>query len=206
MPRKRDQDKREAILDAAEEVFGTKGFHPATVDEIAQKAKVAKGTIYLYFQDKLTLFFSTIERRFREVISKLERVRDEIEDPIEAVNRIVDIHIEFAKSNEQLIRQMTPDKFRPPSRKFDHKTHMALVREKIFKPAAQMLEIVRRCIEQGQEKGIFKPDIDPAVSALALILMVRGIVFTRIIMPELGINNGESFKDIKTIFLDGIKR
>ena len=44
--------RRNQILDAAERVFQTKGVQPATMDDIAHDAEIAKGTIYLYYRNK----------------------------------------------------------------------------------------------------------------------------------------------------------
>ena len=48
--------KREAIIDAAEEIFFAKGYENTTMDEIAEKAEYSKGTIYLYFKNKEELY------------------------------------------------------------------------------------------------------------------------------------------------------
>ena len=49
-------ERRAAILDAALDVFAENGFAAARLDDVAQKAGVAKGTLYLYFPDKEALF------------------------------------------------------------------------------------------------------------------------------------------------------
>jgi TetR/AcrR family fatty acid metabolism transcriptional regulator len=49
--------KGAAILKAAENIFARKGFHAATVSDIARKAKVSEGTIYEYFSSKEELLF-----------------------------------------------------------------------------------------------------------------------------------------------------
>ncbi len=55
-PTARGRRTRQAILDAAEHVFGDRGFHEAGIVEITQRAKVAPGTFYLYFPDKRAVF------------------------------------------------------------------------------------------------------------------------------------------------------
>jgi len=64
MPRKRralpPDDRRAEILDAALEVFAKQGFAAARLDDVAELAQVAKGTIYLHFQDKEDLFFELV--------------------------------------------------------------------------------------------------------------------------------------------------
>lgn len=49
------EERRQSILRAAREVFLEEGFHRATVDSIAERAEVSKGTVYLYFESKETL-------------------------------------------------------------------------------------------------------------------------------------------------------
>ena len=58
-------DKHDLILEAAIEVFAEKGFHHARISDIARRAGVADGTIYLYFRNKddvlLTIFEEKME-------------------------------------------------------------------------------------------------------------------------------------------------
>ncbi len=55
-PKRIDKDtKRDALVAAAAAVFAARGYRNATMEEIAQAAGVAKGTLYLYFQDKEAL-------------------------------------------------------------------------------------------------------------------------------------------------------
>ncbi|TYR81615.1 TetR/AcrR family transcriptional regulator [Priestia megaterium] len=60
----KDKDQREKILDAAFEVFGSKGYHDAKMIEIAKKAGISKGTIYLYFPSKEDLYIAMNDRSF----------------------------------------------------------------------------------------------------------------------------------------------
>jgi AcrR family transcriptional regulator len=53
---KRGLATRNKILKAAERLFGEKGYYGTSINDIATKAKVAPGTLYIYFQDKYTLY------------------------------------------------------------------------------------------------------------------------------------------------------
>jgi AcrR family transcriptional regulator len=55
-------NRREAIIDAALEVISEKGFEAATMDEIAEKAELGKGTLYLHFNSKTSLYLAICER------------------------------------------------------------------------------------------------------------------------------------------------
>jgi AcrR family transcriptional regulator len=64
--------RREAILAAALEEFSARGFSAARLDDVAARAGVAKGTIYLYFRDKEVLFEELIRAVLSPVVGALE--------------------------------------------------------------------------------------------------------------------------------------
>jgi AcrR family transcriptional regulator len=64
--------RRDAILDAALEEFSAKGFASARLEDVAKRAGIAKGTIYLYFADKESLFQELIRAKMVPVVGSLE--------------------------------------------------------------------------------------------------------------------------------------
>ncbi|MBM7703926.1 TetR/AcrR family transcriptional regulator [Metabacillus iocasae] len=77
MERRREQEQK--ILDAAFEVFGTKGFYEAKMIEIAKKAEISKGTIYLYFPSKEKLYFAVNNRSFQTFLEQARQEADRCE-------------------------------------------------------------------------------------------------------------------------------
>jgi TetR/AcrR family fatty acid metabolism transcriptional regulator len=73
--RKRSDDKRQRILQAAARVFARKGYHGARVSEIARRADVADGTIYLYFRNKEDILVSLFDE---VMIEHLRQAREEL--------------------------------------------------------------------------------------------------------------------------------
>ncbi len=65
-------DKRSRILDAATAVFAETGFHASRVQDIAERAGVAKGTIYLYFHNKEELLLSIFQRYFDSLLDLID--------------------------------------------------------------------------------------------------------------------------------------
>lgn len=63
----RKAERRQELLRAARDVFATKGFHDAKIDDIVSAAKVAKGTFYLYFQDKRSVFSELVDGLFARI-------------------------------------------------------------------------------------------------------------------------------------------
>lgn len=67
-------ERRQALLRAARDVFATKGYHDAKVDDIVAAAKVAKGTFYLYFPDKRSVFSELVDVLFRRLGAAILKV------------------------------------------------------------------------------------------------------------------------------------
>src|SRR5258706_9729296 len=59
----KDEDRRQALIAAAEDVFAAKGFHAATMDDVAQRARMSKKTIYEQFDSKIDLFNAILDQR-----------------------------------------------------------------------------------------------------------------------------------------------
>ena len=74
--RRRPDARPEEILDAAMEVFGERGFAAARCEEVARRAGISKGTLYLYFDSKEALFRETVRAKFEtSIVSAEEFVR-----------------------------------------------------------------------------------------------------------------------------------
>ena len=70
------EERRAAILDAALEEFTARGYEAARLDDVAKRAGVAKGTIYLYFADKEALFQDLVRSMVHPVLGTLEHLRE----------------------------------------------------------------------------------------------------------------------------------
>lgn len=64
--------RRNQILDAAIKVFAQKGFHPATIKDVAKEAGIADGTIYNYFKNKHDLMLGILERMKETVLQEVD--------------------------------------------------------------------------------------------------------------------------------------
>ena len=82
-------ERRDRILDAAFEIFAEKGFHRATVAEVAKKAHVGKGTVYLYFAGKEALLLAIFDTLIDRLVLALDRALSEEADPRQTVKEWV---------------------------------------------------------------------------------------------------------------------
>ena len=95
-------DKRTRIMDAAIKVFAERGFHSATVAEIARAAGVADGTIYLYFKSKDDLLLRLFDEK---MTSLLEEARADLERESGAagkLRRFIQLHLALVERNPEL--------------------------------------------------------------------------------------------------------
>jgi AcrR family transcriptional regulator len=99
--RLRQQDvSRSQLLDAAEEVFGRKGFHETTLREIAELAEFAVGSVYSFFENKDDLFRQIFVRRGDEFMPALHASLDDTAaDPVAQLHALVDFQIGFFRDH-----------------------------------------------------------------------------------------------------------
>jgi len=91
--------RRRDIIDAAEKVFFSRGFESATMDEIAEKAELSKGTLYLYFKSKEDLQFA-IFMRGSDILMKM--MNDNLSTGSTGYQRLLglaDSFIRFSREN-----------------------------------------------------------------------------------------------------------
>ena len=80
--KERDKQLRRAdILKAAEHVFAKKGYGRATMQDIAKEAQYATGTVYLYFEDKESLYFSLLEGKISSMMSIIKKKHRKLKTP-----------------------------------------------------------------------------------------------------------------------------
>jgi len=92
----RQQDvSRSQLLDAAEEVFGRKGFHETTLKEVAELAEFSVGSVYSFFENKDDLFRQIFLRRGEEWMAGAEAVFGSEADPGAQLHDLVEFEIGF---------------------------------------------------------------------------------------------------------------
>ena len=98
--------KREAIRDAAVKVFAAKGYHTATVSEVAEVANVGKGTVYFYYASKEDLLLEILVYHFDQMMSVIERIEQVELAPEQAVQVVIADSIRRLKENPDLFKIM----------------------------------------------------------------------------------------------------
>jgi AcrR family transcriptional regulator len=95
---------RAQLLDAAEEVFGRKGFHEATLKEVAELAEFSVGSVYSFFDSKDELFQQIFVRRGEQFMPRLHEILDADAEPVEQLHALIDFEIGFFREHPQFGR------------------------------------------------------------------------------------------------------
>jgi AcrR family transcriptional regulator len=95
---------RARLLDAAEEVFGLRGFNDASIVEITQRAGVALGTFYVYFPSKTSIFNHIIETRIADLRDHLRQAQDRARGTAELERAVLRSFMEWAVAHPNAYR------------------------------------------------------------------------------------------------------
>jgi TetR/AcrR family transcriptional regulator len=110
--RSQHQDlSRAQLLDAAEEVFGRKGFHETTLKEVAELAEFSVGSVYSFFENKEDLYVSVFVRRGEQYMPALRQALAPDDDPAAQIHRLVDFEVGFFRQHRgfgRLILRSSP--------------------------------------------------------------------------------------------------
>lgn len=150
-------NKRTLITDAAVEVFAEKGFHQARISDIARRAGVADGTIYLYFKNKEDLLLSIFEEKMDFLLSGLTAALDGVDDPVERVRKFAIFHFQQVRENRSAAEVLQIEL------RLSNKFLKDYRPEKLWAYLGVFGQIVR----EGQESGLFRKELDPFVTMWA---------------------------------------
>ncbi|MGQ0503025.1 MAG: TetR/AcrR family transcriptional regulator [Panacagrimonas sp.] len=107
----RGEATRRKLMSAAEDEFGSKGFHLASVSSITGRAGVGQGTFYLYFHTKEEIFVTLVREIGRDLRRALRGAAAEAGDQIEAERRTLEAVVAFARDRPGSYRIVQESQF-----------------------------------------------------------------------------------------------
>jgi len=192
MPRRRSEDKRKRILEAASRVFARRGYFTARVADIAKRAGVADGTIYLYFRSKEDILVSLFEEVMSEHVVKGRQEIATLTGAAERLQAIAAHHLRLLGENEDLavvfqveLRQSTKFMERFTGSWF-----------------GDYLDLLTGVIEQGQREGTVRSDLPARLAAKAFYGMLDEMV-TSWILGRKDYDLGQLATPLVDLFLHG---
>jgi TetR/AcrR family transcriptional regulator, fatty acid metabolism regulator protein len=142
-------DKYERILEAAITVFAEQGFHQATISQIARKAGVADGTIYLYFKNKDDIMVNFFDQRTKRAFSRFREAVERAGDAGEKLMVLIRTHLQEFQLNRDMAVVYQAETHR------NNRSCEAQIREM----SKMYLDIVSEIVEQGQQEGLVRKDL-----------------------------------------------
>ncbi len=158
------EEARSRILDAANKVFAERGYHEATMEDIAKRLGVSKGAIYLYFSSKEDLFeamVKTAPQAFKEIL--YSSFGDEA-DPVQSATEFFDKMLKLSASNPGLSFEILSEASRNPTLK------------RILKQNhAEYEEVLTSFLAEGQKRRFVGDNLDIRPLANSLIALWNGL-------------------------------
>jgi AcrR family transcriptional regulator len=170
----RSLDRREAILAAALDEFSIRGFEAARLDDVARRAGVAKGTIYLYFRDKESLFQELVRSMLTPLVGTIEAL-GQSELPLPALaDRIVELFVRevYETRRKDVVRLMIAEGRRFP------KLAEFYYREVLSRIIAAVRSLLRRAAARGEVPEALA-EFPQIVAAPGLIAIIWSGLFER---------------------------
>jgi TetR/AcrR family fatty acid metabolism transcriptional regulator len=151
----RNAEKYQRILEAAVAVFADKGFFNSRIADIADRADVADGTVYLYFKNKDEILMTAINTAFDAFMRNTRTEVEKLPSPAERLRRLAFLHLDALGSNRNLavVFQM---ELRQSTRFLSEFSHHHMV---------EYLGLVRAAIGDGQASGVFRRDMSDKIAA-----------------------------------------
>jgi len=191
--REREQHRQE-ILSAARQLFADKGFHNASMQEIAAAAEFATGTLYNFFQSKEELFFelllATVEEHLATVLPVLEAPGDEREK----LSLFIRLHSRIVREQGAALRLFLLEgqgRYLPGPRVEAKKKE---IDERVIRPLSNV-------IAAGIQKGFFN-EIDPLIAANCLAAALESLTRIAIANSKAG-DLDTDLKKAEAVFFSG---
>ncbi|HUU50376.1 MAG TPA: TetR/AcrR family transcriptional regulator [Nitrospinota bacterium] len=190
--------KRREIFQAAEKIFAEKGFQNTTVDEIAKIANIGKGTVYIYFKNKLELFLSLIEERVENIFSITSKVLTEKRDFLKRLENLVNAQFAFYQENEDFFKIFSSERSR-----FFAEVKIELKKE-IIKKYQSHIDLIAKFIQEGVDKNILK-NLDSKMVSVSLAGLIHAFMLQWIMIGET-YNLVDNTSFVVNLFLEGVKK
>lgn len=164
----------EKIISAALDVFKQKGFHRASMEEIAEQAEVSKGLAYNYFRSKEHLLAAVMERRFNEAEGLIQGI-DEISGALNKLATILDRLFDEVKKDTMLYKLYLTVFLQPDAPEAIRR--IGNTSEKIRSQWAKIFEVHRAIFS---ELGV----ADPEAEVIYFRSLTTGIVAEYVMEPK----------------------
>lgn len=162
------QERRRQIMTAAKHVFAEAGYHGASINSIIERAQIARGTFYLYFESKAAVFDSILDQAMADLRARIHRI--EVDDASAPAPQ-VQLRDQVVATLDYIVRD------RPLATLLLSAGHTpdAEAAERLDQFFAEVRDLLRRAMESGMELGLLRK-VEPELAAAAMLGMIRGVI------------------------------
>jgi len=159
------QLRRSDILKAAEYLFAVKGYHKATIRDIAKAAQYAIGTVYLHFKDKEDLYFALLEEKLKCLILVSKEKTNQTKDAKKKLEICVQESLDFFENNQNFFQIFVSEQ------------NDAIAERKVMRSSlgAEMEEYVINLIKYAQNHGVVSRDFKAEQIADVFVSILKTI-------------------------------
>lgn len=198
------QLRREEIIQAAEKVFFLKGFDKSTMDEIAEKVELSKGTLYLYFKSKEDLQLAVAHKAILLLNSVTEGIKTMKENALEKLLSLGRACIEFSNNYPN---QMKSIMFLEGFELAQISLSAREIREVIYRDSP--VGLVVQIVEQGVREQLIRDDIPAPVIAhtlwMQLLSVVQFVTMKPAFLEMLDLSPASIYESHFELVINGIK-
>jgi TetR/AcrR family fatty acid metabolism transcriptional regulator len=187
-------NKHDRILHAAIEVFAENGYFNSRISDIAKKADVADGTIYLYFKNKEQILMAAIDYAFTIFMNAAKTELATISDPRQRLTRLAALHLESLGANRGLAMVFQTE-LRQSARFLSDFSHHRLI---------AYFDLIREVVRDGQAAGQFRKEVSDKIFANCFFGALDAMV-TSWLLSERDYNLGGAADAIVDVVLNGME-
>jgi AcrR family transcriptional regulator len=171
------EDKRKRILKSALALFLRRGFDATTMDEVAAKARIAKGTLYLHFKDKADLYASLLEEKINALNQALNGIAASDATPTVKLETIIRRNLEF------IAHEYSGAEFFHHTQVGHNPEVLKLIRTRITPKLEKLLGVIAGVVKQGVAAREFR-NVDPFSVAVRVLGLVNVNLMRRALDPK----------------------
>ncbi|MCC5941190.1 MAG: TetR/AcrR family transcriptional regulator [Balneolaceae bacterium] len=164
--------RKEHIIDIAEKIILERGFESSTMDEIAEKAGVGKGTLYLHFKSKAAIYLAICERGSRLLNYEMGKVLLEEVPGMKLVEKIGETYLRFVQKNPVYFHAFNYYE----NMLNDEVTAKSNLVDRCEQSAKEAMTYIVRALQIGMQDGSIKNTFEPRELALIIWGASKGVV------------------------------
>jgi TetR/AcrR family transcriptional regulator, fatty acid metabolism regulator protein len=183
----KSEEKRLAILQAAFAVVTERGYSDTKVDEIARRAGVAKGTVYLYFRDKPAIYVGLVDWLLEQALAIIAEVRERPVSPRRKLEELFTTWASGMMSNPGVMALLSMENVNQTN------TVMKRFKKHVLPHMLEMENAIAGIVKQGVEQGEFRP-VEPRAAAMMYMSAFHAVLLLAARSP--GARPGESVREL----------